>query len=58
MKKSELGDLGDVGDAGTLRVGVDNGEEDVVDDARSQPTQLVGYLSSNFCCGKSLCSQK
>jgi len=58
LNKSDVDDRGQVGDAGILRVGVDNGEEDVVDDALSQPIQLVGNLSDNFCCGKSLCSQK
>ena len=62
LYKSECDKLDDkfckVGDGGALRFGVDAGVDDVLDLALSQPTQPVGNLSDNFCCGKSLCSQK
>ena len=49
---------GTVGEDGMLWVGVDNGDDDVVEDALWQPIQLVGNLSANFCWGNNRCSQK
>ena len=49
---------GTVGDGGMLCVGVDRGEDEVVEETLWQPMQLVGNLSANFCCGNNRCSQK
>jgi hypothetical protein len=38
--------------------GVDNGDDDTVEEALSQPTQPLGNLSASAWFGKSLCSQK